>query len=157
MEHVEIILIIIISIYLDRDFIYHSYYIKPRHHLKKEKGGKLILIEIKWVKRKIKTAWYAQNERKKRTIEQKRDPLFILIKRDQIRLDPLSLILRIWLIPCGYLIYDKGWNIEQYETACLFSKSAGIMDSHLEENETQFSSPTIDKNQFQLLKAKQRF
>lgn len=30
------------------------------------------------------------------------------------------------------------------------------MDIHLEENETPFPSPTLYKNQFQLLKAKQQ-
>lgn len=30
------------------------------------------------------------------------------------------------------------------------------MDIHLEENETPFLSPTVYKNQFQLLKAKQQ-
>lgn len=64
--------------------------------------------------------------------------------------------LRIRLIPYGHLIYNKYWNTELFERDYLFNKSAGIVDIHLEENETQFPSPTIYKNQFQLLKAKQQ-
>jgi len=64
--------------------------------------------------------------------------------------------LRIRLIPYGHLIYNKYWNTELCERDYLFNKSARMVDIHLEENETRFPSPTIYKNQFQLLKAKQQ-
>lgn len=77
----------------------------------------------------------SQWEGGKRIIEQKRDPSEL----DSFNTDK-------WLC----------WNAEQYERDYFSNKNAGIMDLYLEENETPFLSPTMLKNQFQLLKAKQQ-